>query len=99
MQSSSNAILQIARSMNVGVILANQSMLDLKREDLIPVVETNCRYRQWHAISSPEEQERLSKGSGETVDLCTRPLCQLNAMGSRREPRSVIRATNSSRPG
>ena len=64
-----DAILQIARSMNVGVILANQSMLDLKREDLIPVVETNCRYRQWYAISSPEEQERLSKGSGETVDL------------------------------
>lgn len=63
-----DAILQIARSMNVGVILANQSMLDLKREDLISVVETNCRYRQWYAISSPEEQERLSKGSGQTVD-------------------------------
>lgn len=64
-----DAILQIARSMNVGVILANQSMLDLKREDLIPVVETNCRYRQWYAISSPEEQERLSKASGETIEL------------------------------
>ena len=64
-----DTILQIARSMNVGVILANQSMLDLKREDLIPVVETNCRYRQWYAISSPEEQERLSKASGETIDL------------------------------
>lgn len=64
-----DTILQIARSMNVGVILANQSMLDLKREDLIPVVETNCRYRQWYAISSPEEQERLSKASGETIEL------------------------------
>ena len=64
-----DAILQIARSMNVGVILANQSMLDLKRDDLISVVESNCRYRQWYAISSPEEQERLSKGSGVTVDL------------------------------
>lgn len=64
-----DAILQIARSMNVGVILANQSMLDLKQENLIHVVEANCRYRQWYAISSPEEQERLSKGSGETVDL------------------------------
>ncbi len=64
-----DAILQIARSMNVGVILANQSMLDLKQDNLIHVVEANCRYRQWYAISSPEEQERLSKGSGETVDL------------------------------
>ncbi len=64
-----DAILQIARSMNVGVILANQSMLDLKGDDLIHVVEANCRYRQWYAISSPEEQERLSKASGQTVDL------------------------------
>ena len=64
-----DAILQIARSMNVGVILANQSMLDLKREELIPVVEANCRYRQWYAISSPEEQERLSKSSGQTIDV------------------------------
>ena len=40
-----DAILQIARSMNVGVILANQSMLDLKRDDLIHVVEANCRFR------------------------------------------------------
>ena len=55
--------------MNVGVVPANQSMLDLKREDLIPVVETNCRFRQWYAISSPEEQERLSKSSGPTIEL------------------------------
>lgn len=64
-----DAILQIARSMNVGVILANQSMADLRRDDLIHVVETNCRYRQWYAVSSPEEQNQLARGSGETVDL------------------------------
>ena len=64
-----DAILQIARSMNIGVILANQSMMDLKRDDLVHVVEANCRYRQWYAISSPEEQQRLSKASGETVDV------------------------------
>ncbi len=63
------SILQIARSMNVGVILANQSMADLKREDLVHVVEANCRYRQWYAVSSPDEQYRISKGSGETVDV------------------------------
>lgn len=62
------AILQIARSMNVGVILANQSMNDLKRDNLVHVVEANCRYRQWYAISSPDEQLRLSKSSGETLD-------------------------------
>ena len=94
-----DTILQIARSMNVGVILANQSMLDLKQENLIHVVEANCRYRQWYAISSPEEQERLSKGSGETVELCPRPLCPRNAMDSIRGRRSVIRATKSSLPG
>lgn len=64
-----DAILQIARSMNIGVILANQSMLDLKKDELVHVVEANCRYRQWYAISSPEEQQRLSKASGETIDL------------------------------
>ena len=64
-----DAILQIARSMNIGVILANQSMMDLKKDDLVHVVEANCRYRQWYAISSPEEQQRLSRASGETVDV------------------------------
>ena len=64
-----DAILQIARSMNVGVILANQSMTDLKRDNLVHVVEANCRYRQWYAISSPDEQLRLSKSSGETMDV------------------------------
>ena len=64
-----DAILQIARSMNVGVILANQSMTDLKRSHLDSVLESNCRYRQWYAVSCPEEQQRLSKASGETVDV------------------------------
>ncbi len=64
-----DVILQIARSMNIGVILANQSMSDLKRENLVHVVEANCRLRQWYAISSPEEQIALSKASGETIDV------------------------------
>ncbi len=61
-------LLQLARSMGVSVILANQSMQDLKRYDLTATLETNCRYRQWFAISGWEDQERLSKSSGETVD-------------------------------
>lgn len=61
-------LLQLARSMGVAVILANQSMQDLYRYDLISTLETNCRYRQWFAISGWDDQERLSKASGETVD-------------------------------
>tara|TARA_R110002049_G_scaffold309101_2_gene516911 strand:- start:37138 stop:39807 length:2670 start_codon:yes stop_codon:yes gene_type:complete len=62
-------LLQLARSMGVAVILANQSMQDLQRYDLVSVLETNCRYRQWFAISGWDDQERLSRHSGETVDL------------------------------
>ncbi len=61
-------LLQLARSMGVAVILANQSMEDLRRYDLTSTLETNCRYRQWFAISGWEDQERLSRASGETVD-------------------------------
>jgi hypothetical protein len=62
-------LLQLARSMGVAVILANQSMQDLKRYDLVPTLETNCRYRQWFAVSGWEDQDRLSQASGETIDL------------------------------
>ncbi len=61
-------LLQLARSMGVAVVLANQSMQDLIRYDLTSTLETNCRYRQWFAISGWDDQERLSKASGETVD-------------------------------
>ena len=61
-------MLQLARSMNVGVILANQSMEDLRQADLISVLEANCRYRQWFAVSGWDDQRRLSGASGETVD-------------------------------
>ncbi len=62
-------LLQLARSMGIAVILANQSMQDLQRYDLVSVLETNCRYRQWFAISGWDDQERLSHHSGETVDV------------------------------
>lgn len=61
-------LLQLGRSMNVAVILANQSIEDLRRYELVSVVETNCRYRQWFSISGWEDQQRLCKNSGETVD-------------------------------
>lgn len=63
-------MLQLARSMGVGIILANQSMEDLKHSttNLIPAIEANCRLRQWFSVSSTDDQERLIKGSGLTVD-------------------------------
>jgi hypothetical protein len=63
-------MLQMARSMGVGIILANQSMEDLKRgnTNLIPAIEANCRLRQWFSISSSDDQQRLVEGSGLTVD-------------------------------
>ena len=64
-------MLQLARSMGVGVILANQSMEDLKKSsvNLIPPIEANCRLRQWFSVSSSEDRERLIQCSGETVDI------------------------------
>lgn len=64
-------MLQLARSMGVGVILANQSVEDLKKSsvNLIPPIEANCRLRQWFSVSCSEDRERLIKSSGETVDI------------------------------
>jgi len=64
-------MLQLARSMGVGVILANQSMEDLKKSsvNLIPAIEANCRLRQWFSVSASEDRERVIQSSGETVDI------------------------------
>ena len=64
-------ILQLARSMDVSVILANQSMQDLKagKADLIPTIDANCRYRQWFGVSAFEDRQRLTDSSGETIQL------------------------------
>ena len=65
------SMLQLARSMGVGVILANQSMEDLKKStvNLIPAIESNCRLRQYFSISSSEDRDRIIQNSGETVDI------------------------------
>lgn len=64
-------MLQLARSMGVGIILANQSMEDLKKPglNLIPPIEANCRLRQWFSVSSSEDQQRLINASGTTMDI------------------------------
>lgn len=63
-------MLQLARSMGVGIILANQSMEDLRKagSNLIPAIEANCRLRQWFSVSSQEDRERILRSSGETID-------------------------------
>jgi len=64
------AMLQLARSMDVSVILANQTMADLKksRTNLIPAIEANCRFRQCFGLSLAEDRDRVIKSSGETID-------------------------------
>lgn len=64
-------MLQLARSMGVGVILANQSMEDLRKStvNLIPAIEANCRLRQYFSVSSSEDRDRIVQNSGETVDI------------------------------
>jgi hypothetical protein len=61
--------LQQARSMNIGVILANQTLGDLKTAgvDLIPTVRANTRFRQIFSASDLVEQEEIIKTSGETT--------------------------------
>jgi hypothetical protein len=54
--------------MGIGLILANQSMEDLRKANMLNTVETNCRLRQYFAVSSLEDKERVSKLSGQTVD-------------------------------
>lgn len=66
-------MLQLARSMGVGLILANQAMEDLKTPttNLIPAIEANCRIRNWFSVSSEDDQERLMRSGGLTVDYLT----------------------------
>ncbi len=63
-------ILQLARSMGVGIVLANQSMSDLRsrRADMISILETNCRYRQWFDVPAEEDRKRLMAVAGETIE-------------------------------
>ena len=66
-------MLQLARSMGVGLILANQAMEDLKTAttNLVPAIEANCRIRNWFAVSSEDDQERLMRSGGVTIDHLT----------------------------
>lgn len=77
-------ILQLARSMDISVILANQGMQDLKTSssDLIPTIDANCRYRQWFGVSAFEDRQRLIESSGETIRTFRQASRGANAQGN-----------------
>ncbi|QEG01538.1 AAA-like domain protein [Stieleria maiorica] len=62
-------LMQTARSMKMGLILANQSIYDLKKPgiDLMPTVRTNTRYKQVFAASNIEDLRELVEVSGEAL--------------------------------
>lgn len=64
-------VLQTARSMNIGVILANQTLMDLHvpGANLIPTVRANTRFKQIFAASDLAEQQEIGHTSGEAVVL------------------------------
>jgi hypothetical protein len=78
-------MLQLARSLGVGIILANQSMEDLKKSttNLIPAIEANCRLRQWFSVSSSDDQLRLINSSGLTVDRLLKRTVSTSSDGKR----------------
>jgi len=63
--------LQLARSMDVSLVLANQSLQDLKSAgpQLLNSVEANCHFRQWFSVSSAEDLARLEKIAGTRTEI------------------------------
>ena len=62
-------VLEQARSMGVGTILANQTFADLQTSDvdLRPTVQTNTRFKQMFSAQDLEQQDQTMKASGEMV--------------------------------
>ncbi|BDC49793.1 hypothetical protein F183_A21090 [Bryobacterales bacterium F-183] len=62
-------VLQQARSAGISVVLANQSLSDLRTPDvdLRPVVRTNTRVKMFFSVAEPEEMRMLSDFSGEEI--------------------------------
>lgn len=63
-------ILEQARSMGIGAILANQTFADLvtPESDLRPTVESNTRLKLCFSATDLDQQDRIIKASGETKD-------------------------------
>ena len=68
---SLNQLFQMSRSLDIGLILANQSMSDLKaiNKSLASSVEANCHVRQWFSVGDQAELEMLEKMFGTREEL------------------------------
>jgi hypothetical protein len=60
---SLSRLFQMGRSLDIGLILANQTMSDLyaTNKGLASAVESNCHWRQWFSVSDRAELEYLEK--------------------------------------
>jgi hypothetical protein len=63
-------MIQQARSMKLALVLANQSMSDLKQAayDLIPCLEENVRFRRFFTATDRIQRDALMDASGDTID-------------------------------
>jgi len=68
--SNLQMVLRHARSRKIGLILANQTLPDLKppgAPDLIPIIASNTRFKQIFSVNDVFQQDFLSKSSGEAM--------------------------------
>lgn len=77
------SILQLARSVGVSLVLANQSLTDLKSASpqLLNSVEANCHFRQWFSVSSGEDLMKLEKQSGTRTEVEVTETSSPNGLG------------------
>ncbi|MEO8271081.1 MAG: TraM recognition domain-containing protein, partial [Aureliella sp.] len=56
-------VFQQARSLNIGMMIANQSMGDLRNAGpvLLSAIEGNCAIRQWLSVNTADDIEHLTK--------------------------------------
>lgn len=58
---SLNSLFELARSMDIALVLSNQSLEDLGRHgsSLLNVIETNCNLRQWFSVVGREDLSQI----------------------------------------
>jgi len=88
-------LFQMARSLDVGIVLANQSMSDLTAANvaLAGSIEANCHWRQWFSIGNQSELEALSRLFGTREEVRYSTTYTNNGMASTARIEEVPRAT------
>lgn len=58
-----DVVFQQARSQDIGIMIANQSMGDLRNAGpvLLSAIESNCAVRQWLSVNTADDLEHLTK--------------------------------------